>query len=604
MRSPWILGLFGAALQLVAFAFRCDAFVGVFPTSRLRQEKRIRDSRSVDNAQFVLHDIPLPVDESHSDESLRALYKTVALQDPEWFDEFVIGLLGSVDDEIVDEELRALVQHTKAQWQKKTVSSPEIVTEVKKPTFDVNVVATEGDVVSTEGDGKNVDDGDGDSVIFVGSPSPEPVVPREHSLLADSGNETGIIVEAEEIVDNASAEIANDDDTPPPPVDTQSVTSATPNSSTPTTTHVFTEEALLGSERNVSLAKDASAPSDDRVVVYMVDGGARQQVNLTVLLRLGYREDEIASLDPTALDLIATDQIARPRTGVPRRWMMQRPDNGIIANEKLVAIVGGSTGTMRSSANAVVNPPRSDDARLEVERSSASHQGDGDIPRRSTAATSSAVPPRIEEFFDRNASPQLEVKITSDELRPTTNFPSINGNGLPTSQNADDIGAPRTRKNVDPPLNSSPETKQRRRAMTPQSELPSDRRRQSRVEDNTERPMYSGRPTKKQRAAVADDEPPPPRSGLWPDLDTFRNLLRDEAGMRLRLLGNDWKGAVKEEADWRLDLYKNWLWTLHNGVGEPFVQSRSDRARRQPQQQPPQRKRPVTTSKRRQPRER
>ena len=69
-------------------------------------------------------------------------------------------------------------------------------------------------------------------------------------------------------------------------------------------------------------------------------------------------------------------------------------------------------------------------------------------------------------------------------------------------------------------------------------------------------------------------------------MDTFRRLLRNEAELRLNILGDDWTDVVKEEADWRHDLYKNWLWTLHRGVGEPIVESRSDRSRRRQRRSP------------------
>ncbi len=45
-------------------------------------------------------------------------------------------------------------------------------------------------------------------------------------------------------------------------------------------------------------------------------------------------------------------------------------------------------------------------------------------------------------------------------------------------------------------------------------------------------------------------------------------------------LGEGMKGAVKDESEWRLELYKKWLRTLQNGVGEPIIESRSDRVRR------------------------
>jgi hypothetical protein len=102
------------------------------------------------------------------------------------------------------------------------------------------------------------------------------------------------------------------------------------------------------------------------------------------------------------------------------------------------------------------------------------------------------------------------------------------------------------------------------------------RRGRSRRGDPSKRKIYSGRTTK--TTIIAD--PPPPKSNLWPDIDTFRSLLRSEASLRLRILGEDWAPTVKEESDWRLNLYKKWLWTLHHGVGAPMVESRSDRMRR------------------------
>jgi hypothetical protein len=97
-------------------------------------------------------------------------------------------------------------------------------------------------------------------------------------------------------------------------------------------------------------------------------------------------------------------------------------------------------------------------------------------------------------------------------------------------------------------------------------------------------------------------DPPAPDSFLWPDVDTFRDLIRKEAGFRLAILGDDWSGVVKDESDWRLNLYTDWLWTLHNGWGSPIVESRSDRMRksldrttrppREPQSQQQQRSRP------------
>ena len=70
-------------------------------------------------------------------------------------------------------------------------------------------------------------------------------------------------------------------------------------------------------------------------------------------------------------------------------------------------------------------------------------------------------------------------------------------------------------------------------------------------------------------------------------MDTFRKLLRTEAELRLRILGEDWAPTVKQESDWRLNLYKDWLWTLHDGVGGSIVPpSRYERARKMRDRKP------------------
>ncbi|GAX10025.1 hypothetical protein FisN_25Lh126 [Fistulifera solaris] len=95
------------------------------------------------------------------------------------------------------------------------------------------------------------------------------------------------------------------------------------------------------------------------------------------------------------------------------------------------------------------------------------------------------------------------------------------------------------------------------------------------VKEERQRRVFTGRP----EPGPPRDDPPPPKA-FWPDIDTFRSLLRKEAAMRLSILGDDWSQTVKDESEWRLNLYKNWLWTLHTGVGDPLIESRSDRMRR------------------------
>jgi hypothetical protein len=109
---------------------------------------------------------------------------------------------------------------------------------------------------------------------------------------------------------------------------------------------------------------------------------------------------------------------------------------------------------------------------------------------------------------------------------------------------------------------------------------PRERPRKTRKENGR---VYSGRPGPTTSKRGSDSRSDPPVKGPWPDMNMFRSLLRNEAGLRLQTLGYDWSDVFKEESDWRLDLYKNWLWTLNNGVGSPVVESRSDRMRRRTQ---------------------
>jgi len=56
---------------------------------------------------------------------------------------------------------------------------------------------------------------------------------------------------------------------------------------------------------------------------------------------------------------------------------------------------------------------------------------------------------------------------------------------------------------------------------------------------------------------------------IWPALSSFKDLLKAESEFRLNLVGEGFSDAVREEALWRLDLYKQWLEVLKDGIGEP-----------------------------------
>jgi hypothetical protein len=237
-------------------------------------------------------------------------------------------------------------------------------------------------------------------------------------------------------------------------------------------------------------------------------------VPLDALLELGYRESEVLLLRPEALELIAEESVARPRSGVPARWRLSGADAASREREQ--------------GASLVVVLPRD-----EV----------GDFLKRQQ---------RREASNSASAIGELPKKRT-DGSKQT---------GAEDSTRTD----PRSR--VDRAASADDARREPRKA---------GRSRGDRLADGRGRPIYSGRPA---RAARSDLPDPPKPASFWPDMDAFRGMLRSEAALRLRILGDDWSGVVKDESDWRLGLYKNWLWMLHNGIGEPLVESRSDRMRR------------------------
>ena len=339
-----------------------------------------------------------------------------------------------------------------------------------------------------------------------------------------------------------------------------------------------------------------------------------KQVPLSVVQKLGYSASDVIQLLPMALHIIVTDQIRKPQRpiGIPSRWL--RPS--MVATNTL-----GITDDDDDDVNTIqiVHESQVDEI-LQIKMNSVKPTFK---QRRSTELQPPVATEPPEDFpptVSENSSPSSLLVDMSDShnvtipsyssLQPqnTTNIKNVSSRTFvagpdtmsspPTTWNRDDIvtkttaTTPRERTprrssdrtnndNEDVSLPSSTERRQRRPLQEPNE-----------ISPPSERTVYNGRTStrpKRRDTNYSNDLPPslPPKSGIWPDVDTFQKLLRDEATFRLRILGNDWTDIVKEEIDWRNDLYTNWLQTLQNGIGEPFVQSRSDRLRRQRRPSPP-----------------
>jgi len=97
------------------------------------------------------------------------------------------------------------------------------------------------------------------------------------------------------------------------------------------------------------------------------------------------------------------------------------------------------------------------------------------------------------------------------------------------------------------------------------------RERQGRTSDE----QRKGRSRPNKKAGMDDGAMSGESSTLWMDIPTFKQYLRREADLRLMIIGPDWEDWVKGESDWRLNLYKQWLNVVENGVGDDMMDEMS-----------------------------
>ena len=290
---------------------------------------------------------------------------------------------------------------------------------------------------------------------------------------------------------------------------------------------------------NTNRQNENVSDSSEKMAVYMDMAGKLQAIPLNNLTStLGYGQEEITKLQADALAVIINDGITRPKVGIPPQWKYNSERDPVSQQVKLV-------DTLEEAEKLI---------RVAQDSSRTKESSTRDRAQQSSA-TQATTPQRDQV---REPSPQS----TSQKQNPTT----------------------RRKRDASEEKKKVPR-KQRRSSKEPPPDIPRERktRRTGTRDDGTPKRIYSGRETRPRNPTTVRSDPPKPDFPLWVDMDTFRNLLRTEADLRLRILGDDWANTVKSESKWRLNLYKNWLWMLHNGVGEdPLVPpSRTERARRQ-----------------------
>ena len=310
-------------------------------------------------------------------------------------------------------------------------------------------------------------------------------------------------------------------------------------------------------------------------------------VELQYLEGLGYPPDEITTIDPDALDLIVRQGIPRPLSGLPSRWKQQQESpreaaaNGkasvrILSKEAAMAgkdrnevqetTIRSVTGEAARHAvrqtktrkDSVRFPAtgRQKTIREDINKSYATSERLAGSPLREEKKEE----PVIASSFDAAAAARTRTRAnenTRSEALSSSRNTDAKRNKTMTSVESDDdemknLGSKYSAdKGLDGFSRQSSERLAERRDATNMSSESSDissrtssrpfsRERTAYRGDGTRKSIYNGRATNyspRQRGGRTDSgrsvrkqrEEDPPSKGLWPDMNTFRNLLRNEA---------------------------------------------------------------------------
>jgi len=287
--------------------------------------------------------------------------------------------------------------------------------------------------------------------------------------------------------------------------------------------------SAVESNSSKTVVRRVKSDGSKYVVLYrdLYTGDLRAE-NLTSVTFLGYNESEIPYLQPDALALIIEDEIRKPSRGIPQQWQISQSqyevlsdDVRIVPHEEAKELLEAGNGKKRSASKEPQYSTR-------LKNDPSGHNENGNYSKSAHGDKKPFSEGTRPERAERQGSTTSTVKERRRRRRPE-------------------------KKPVSTSMRSYPRLDKKR--------------------------IYNARELPKKSARLEHDDPPPPDSPLWVDMDTFRDLLRSEAELRVRILGKDWADVVKDESNWRLSLYKEWLWVLNRGIGNPLVPSRSDWAR-------------------------
>ena len=471
----------------------------------------------------------------------------MAEQDPEWYQEFVLNVLGEDDTSMrvlpvavpsspsIQNETNMLMTNEES-----TTGIPDDMGETKtssttiirqtiidtKPSND-NENENENEILQPEkleesnNNNKNITGSNNETTneTIQATNNESTLIDEEDSvmstirytnLIMDTSGYYDSVNETNEFVSLLSMEeslISNQDDS-------STFTTTTAASNEVSDSRIEIPSEILSTTNATATTPPNTAIEPEFVILYrdFYKQDRLQCVPLQALVVLGYTPEEIPFLQTDVLSLIIQDSIERPTRGIPPQWKISQSQYQVLKDDVRIMY--------NDEAQALL---------LEKNKS-----------RRTTTTTT--TPSQV--GGDKVETVLSSRDDTFGDINERKDAPLPQRQRRPSSSVLDE-----------PESNTSTRTRSR----------PPDRKQQ-------QRPPVTASSSKRR--------PDPPRNPLWMDIDTFRDLLKREAELRVRILGEGWSETIKRESSWRLRLYKEWLWNLHDGVGEPLFQSESERVRR------------------------
>jgi len=421
-----------------------------------------------------------------------------------------------------------------------------------------------------------------------------------------------------------------DDEYESPPQSQQEISQAVKKiQDTPTTTN---QSKPKPQSSNPATSQTSTPPSQIVRLRNIYTNEIDNLSSLSTLLKLGYTEKEIVVLKPQVLELIVEDKIQRLEKGIPKRWVRLSKLDGYTSDDKNVEeendedddidygweIEIVSSSKINKKKDTVLKDDEfEDDGESKLKQPKSANEKDISEPskqeeakqpvsideseRYETASERSVDKKRNNSLVDtdKQQRQQSRQKREYDEDEAGDNVTYDRQSYEEEDDVTDTQRRPKQQRRRQREYDSDDDGSSYEPRTTP-SPPQSQRRSRRRDDSQSQRQPRRRRPQEGQRKELLvdrgnffdGDDPPPNR--FWMDLDTFRDVLRKEAQLRLKILGPDWKESVLDESRWRYDLYKTWLTMLDEGVAEdllddyvdrPARQSRGERRRNPPQPQ-------------------